>query len=266
MSKKSFLFVPGNRPERFDKAINSGADAIIVDLEDAVAPGDKAFAREKVRQWLTPNRAIYLRINGAETEWFSEDVTLLKMPGVIGVVVPKAESASMIQTVVAHCVPETRIIPIVETALGLWHVEEIARAPQVERLAFGSVDFQLDCSIHGETDELLFARSQLVIVSRVAGILAPVDGVTVDLNDETMLDEDTARGRRLGFGGKLCVHPKQVASINKGFRPFAAEISWAEQVVEAVRNAGENAIRLEGKLIDRPVVERARAILASADA
>jgi citrate lyase subunit beta/citryl-CoA lyase len=148
----------------------------------------------------------------------------------------------------------------------LWHAERIARAPGVERLAFGSVDFQLDTGIMSEREGLLFTRSQLVIASRVSGCLAPVDGVTVALDDEALLRQDVAHAhahaRALGFGGKLCIHPKQVAAVNAGFRPQPAEVAWAEKVVEAPARSGGNAVRLEGKLIDIPVIERARAILA----
>jgi citrate lyase subunit beta/citryl-CoA lyase len=263
MTARSFLFVPGNRSDRFDKALDSGAGAVVLDLEDSVAPADKAEARETVRQWLRPNKPVYVRINGADTAWFDADATLLRLPGVIGMVLPKAETAAQIAAVAAHAGAGLRIVPIIETALGLWNAEAIARAPLVERLAFGSVDFQLDCGIDGEGDELLLARSQLVQVSRVTGLAAPIDGVTVDLFDEALLEADVARSRKLGFGAKLCVHPRQVARINAGLAPQPAEIRWAEQILAAVNHADSNAIRLDGKLVDRPIIERARAILAS---
>lgn len=263
MSKKSFLFVPGNRPDRFNKARLSGASAVVVDLEDAVAPAEKVAARDSIRHWLSVDKPVYLRINGADTEWFEADLQLLRLPGVIGMVLPKAETAQQIEAIVACSPAALCIVPIIETALGLWNVEAIARAPQVERLAFGSVDFQLDCGIAGEDEELLFARSRLVVVSRVAGILAPIDGVTVDLFDDSALERDVARARKLGFGSKLCVHPKQVALINSGLQPQPPDILWAKQILDAVGNADSNAIRLDGKLVDRPVIERARAILAS---
>lgn len=263
MSKRSFLFVPGNRPERFDKAWQSGADAVVIDLEDAVAPSDKPAARENVKRWLNPDRASYLRVNGADTEWFSEDLALLSLAGIAGVMLPKAESPAQIHAIAGQCARQLRVIPLIETAIGLWNAESIARAPQIERLAFGSVDFQLDCGIGGEREELLFARSQLVVVSRVAGLLPPVDGVTLDIDDANVLKQDVVRARSLGFSGKLCIHPKQVALVNAGFMPQLAEMRWAEQVMQAVTHCGENAIRLDGKIIDRPVIERARAILAA---
>jgi citrate lyase subunit beta/citryl-CoA lyase len=135
----------------------------------------------------------------------------------------------------------------------------------VERLAFGSVDFQLDTGISGEYEELLYARSRLVLASRVASILPPVDGVTLALEDQARLQSDVTRARRLGFGGKLCIHPKQVETINQGFAPTEDEQAWARRILKAVEASGEGALRLHGELIDRPVMERARAILAQTE-
>ena len=141
----------------------------------------------------------------------------------------------------------------------------LASAPGVARLAFGSVDFQLDLGLDGEREELLMARSQLVLVSRVAGLLPPVDGVTMALDEMDALSRDVAYARRLGFGGKLCVHPRQVAVINDGFLPTATEVASARRVVAAAAAAEDNACRVDGKLVDRPVIDRARAILRTAD-
>jgi citrate lyase subunit beta/citryl-CoA lyase len=157
------------------------------------------------------------------------------------------------------------VLPLLETALGVWNARVLAQAPRVERLAFGSVDFQLDTGISGDQEELLYARSRLVLASRIAGLLPPIDGVTMALNDMTRLREDVARARRLGFGGKLCIHPKQVETINRGFAPTESERAWARRVLEAVEASGAGALRLDGELIDRPVIERARSILAQAE-
>lgn len=265
MNKRSFLFVPGNRPARFDKACSAGADVVILDLEDAVAPAEKSSAREAINAWLGPDKHVYLRLNGADTAWFAEDLELLGRPGVTGVVLPKAERAEQIDAVTARSPKHLSIMPLIETALGLWHVERIAKASGVELLAFGSVDFQLDTGISGEGDELLLARSQLVLVSRVAGLSPPIDGVTMAIDDEAVLRADVDRARLLGFGGKLCIHPKQVAAINAGFAPQPAELAWARQVMQAAANAQDNAVRLDGKLIDRPIIERARTLLAGGD-
>jgi len=140
-------------------------------------------------------------------------------------------------------------------------VADIARAPRVERLAFGSYDFQFDTGIQGDGEELLYACSRLVIVSRVAGILPPVDSVTTDLDDPKKLTADVDRARRLGFGAKLCIHPNQIAAVNAGFVPSNAEKAWAKEVLAAVAAAGKGAIRFQGRMIDRPIIERAKRIL-----
>lgn len=266
MSNRSYLFVPGNRPERFDKAIGSGADVVILDLEDAVAAADKDGARDAVRGWLNPAKPVYVRVNAADTGWFTADLQLAGLPGIAGIALPKAECAAAIREIHRCAGASVQILPIIETAMGLWRAEAVASAPGVVRLAFGSVDFQLDTGITGEREELLFARSQLVLVSRVAGLLPPVDGVTVALDDEAVLRRDVAQSRRMGFGGKLAIHPKQVRGINEGFLPQPAEIAWAQQVVAAAGAAGNNAVRLDGKLIDLPIIERARALLAAVTA
>lgn len=204
-----------------------------------------------------------MRINGADSEWFAADLELLMLPGVAGVILPKTENSEAIAAVVA--IRSLPVVPLIETALGLWNIERIARAPGVACLAFGSVDFQLDTGISGEAEELLFARSQLVLVSRVAGIAAPVDGVSVAIDDEVAFAADVARAKRLGFRGKLCIHPKQVAMVNAGFSPQPAELAWARQVVAVAQQAAGNAVRLDGRFIDTPIIERARALLAAAD-
>jgi citrate lyase subunit beta/citryl-CoA lyase len=262
---RTYLFVPGNRPDRFEKAQQCGADAVILDLEDAVQSTQKDLAREAVASWLSPARPVYVRINGTGTLWFERDLEVVCLPGVLGVVLPKAEQPEQVAEVGARLTGEARVLPLLETALGVWNAHALAQAPRVERLAFGSVDFQLDTSITGEQEELLYARSRLVLASRVASILPPIDGVTMALDDLTRLWDDVARARRLGFGGKLCIHPKQVETINRGFAPTEAERAWARRVLEAARATGAGALRLDGELIDRPVIERARSILAQAE-
>lgn len=264
MSEKTFLFVPGNRPERFDKACAAGADAVILDLEDAVAPAGKQAARDAVRRWLEAGGRAWLRVNGMETPWHEDDLGLLGLSGVLGVLLPKAERPDELQSITRRMRAGMPLVPLVETALGLWNARELASVSRVQRLAFGSVDFQVDLSIHGDGDELLFARSQLVLVSRVAGVLPPVDGVTVAIDDDEMLGADVARARRLGFGGKLCIHPRQVPAIQAGFRPSAAELEWARGVIDVAAAAGQDAVRVDGKLVDKPVIDRARALLQEA--
>ena len=265
MIRRTYLFVPGNRPDRFEKARQSGADAVILDLEDAVQSAHKDLAREAVATWLQPARPVYVRINGMGTSWFERDLEVVGLPGVLGVVLPKAEHPEQVAQVAARLTGQAQVLPLLETALGVWNARALAQAPRVERLAFGSVDFQLDTGITGDQEELLHARSRLVLASRIASILPPVDGVTMALDDLTRLRDDVVRARRSGFGGKLCIHPKQVETINREFAPTEAERVWARRVLEAVEATGAGALRLDGELIDRPVIARARSILAQAD-
>jgi len=252
---RSYLFVPGNRPERFAKAYASGADAIIIDLEDAVPPGEKAAARAHAAEWVAPGRPVLVRVNGADTEWFHDDVAMCAAAGVAGVVLPKAERAEDIQQI------DKPVLPIVETARGFWNVPALAHTPNVRRLLFGSIDFQLDLGINGEGEELLYFRSQLVLVSRIAGLQAPVDGITTVFDRPDQVRADTQRARRLGFGAKLCIHPKQVDIVNECFGPTPEEKAWAKRVVEAAATAGGAAISLDGEMIDRPVLARALELL-----
>jgi citrate lyase subunit beta/citryl-CoA lyase len=257
---RSYLFVPGNRPERFTKACAAGADAVIVDLEDAVPAVEKNAARAALAAWLTPERAILIRINSAETEWFHDDLALGGMPGVAGIILPKAERVLDLSAV-ASAGAGTPILPLIETAQGFANVQALAQARCVQRLLFGSIDFKLDLGIDGDDQELLFFRSQLVLVSRIAGLQPPVDGVTTAINDPEELRNDTLRARRLGFGGKLCIHPKQIGPVNQCFSPSAQEIEWAGRVLEAAAAAGGAAVALDGKMVDRPVILKAQQII-----
>lgn len=259
---RSYLFVPGNRPERFDKACKAGADAVIVDLEDAVPPADKASARTALAAWLSPAHPVLIRINGAETEWFADDLALCGAPGVSGVVLSKAEQASDIARL--REARAAAILPLIESAAGFANLDAIARAPGVECLLFGSIDFQLDLGIHGEREELLFFRSQLVLASRLSNIGAPVDGVSTAIDDGDRLGADAMHARRMGFGGKLCIHPKQLAPVHRCFRPGVEELAWAARVVEAAARSAGAAVALDGKMVDRPVILRAQQMLDEA--
>ena len=259
---RSYLFVPGNRPERFDKACAAGAGAVIIDLEDAVVPAEKIAARVAVHDWLSASKAVLIRINSADTEWFHDDLALCRLPGVAGIVLPKAERAEQVRNVADA--GATAILPLIESAQGFAHLADIAQQVSVQRLIFGSIDFQLDMGIEGEDDALLFFRSQLVLQSRLADLLSPVDGVSVGIDDIDQLRIDTQRALRLGFGAKLCIHPRQVESVNREFRPDAASIVWAESVIAASDKAGGAAVAVDGKMVDRPVMMKALAILEEA--
>jgi citrate lyase subunit beta/citryl-CoA lyase len=262
MLARSYLFVPGNRPERFDKACAAGADAVIVDLEDAVPSADKAAAREALAAWLSPRQQVLVRINGADSEWFEDDLLLAARPGVAGIVLPKAEHEASLAKLAAAGAPA--ILPLIESGLGLWNAAALARLPRVSRLVFGSIDFSFDMGIQEGHETLLYARSQLVLASRVAGIAAPVDGVTTTFDQPERVHADTLRTRALGFGGKLCIHPKQVAPVHEAFAPTAEEVSWAGRVVAAAEAAQGGAVALDGKMVDRPVILIAQQMLEEA--
>ena len=264
MLARSYLFVPADRPDRFAKAFAARADAVIIDLEDAVAPQGKDAAREALRKWLdTSQSPAFVRVNGIESEWCADDVALCAHAAVAGIVLPKAERASDVATLVAAA-PGKRVIPLVETARGVDGARELAAAHGVERLAFGSIDLKVDLAIEGDVDELLAFRSHLVLVSRLAGCAAPIDGVSTSIDDERLLASDADHARRLGFGAKLCIHPRQVAIVNRAFTPSSEQVAWAQRVIEAVEQSGRGAVAVDGKMVDRPVVLQARRILAQA--
>jgi citrate lyase subunit beta/citryl-CoA lyase len=262
---RSYLFVPGNRPERYDKAMGAGADAVIIDLEDAVPEAEKASAREALARWLAPTRSVYVRVNSADSAWFDDDLAACARPGVAGVVLPKAETAEQVARVAQRIGAGRSVIPLVESALGVHDALAIARAPQVARLAFGSIDFQFDLGIKGDVEELLYFRSHLVLVSRLANVQRPIDGVTTALDDPQQLREDAQRARRLGFSAKLCIHPKQLAPVHESFDPTAEEIAWARRVLAAAHTARGAAVALDGKMVDRPVILKAQEIVAAAN-
>jgi citrate lyase subunit beta / citryl-CoA lyase len=257
----SLLFVPASRPERFAKALEAGADAVIIDLEDAVAPAGKDSARASLAAWLDPAHPVLVRINAADTPWFAADLELLVRPGVSGVVLPKAEHPDDLLAA-SHAGGGLPVLPLVESALGFEQRLALARTAHVERLIFGQIDFQADMNMRCSEDELLPFRLALVLASRLAGIAAPIDGPCVAIDDVELLQTDALRARRIGFGGKLCIHPRQVAVVNRCFAPSADEIAWAQRVIAADAASGGAAVAVDGKMVDRPVVLRAQAILA----
>ncbi|MEW7847917.1 CoA ester lyase [Massilia aurea] len=258
---RSYLFVPGNRPERFARAAACGADAVIVDLEDAVPPADKDHARTQVAAALDPSMPVVVRINAEDTAWFESDLALCRHAGVAAIMLPKAESIEGLERVAHVGLP---VLPLIETACGMAAVAALAQVKGVARLAFGSIDFQFDLGIVGDDQELLYFRSMLVQASRVAGLAPPIDGVTVALDDEAQLIADTVRARRLGFGAKLCIHPRQIAQVNAGFKPTADEVTWATRVLAAASQANGAAVALDGKMVDRPVILKAQRIVDEA--
>lgn len=263
---RTYLFVPADRPERYAKARASGAGAVIVDLEDAVAAAAKEGARAALAGALDESAPLIVRINAAGSPWFEDDLALCRHPGVAAVMLPKTDGID----VICHAFESTfkDVLPIVESARGLEEVRAIARVPGVLRLAFGSIDLALDlgieCAPGGGEAELQPYRAQVVLASRLAGLAAPIDGVSTSIEDATALRADAERARRLGFGAKLCIHPRQIAVVHAAFSPDPQRVEWARRVCSAFDGSGGAAVAVGGEMIDLPMVERARAVLRGA--
>ena len=265
----AFLFVPGTRPERFTKALDSGADSVIIDLEDAVAAEDKQTARNAIRTaWPTFNteqkKRLIIRSNSPGSQFYAADLILAQELDLPCILIPKSESLDQINGA-AQILPNTAIIPMIETAIGLDRINDIATAEQVLRLALGNLDLQVDLGMvcDSQESELQTARFQIVLASRLAQIAPPIDGVTPSTDDIERITNDAERAKRIGFGGKLCIHPKQVPLVKAAFLPSTEEISWAFRVIEADKASKGGAVKLDGRMIDHPVVLLAQRTLAS---
>jgi len=266
----TFLFVPGTRPERFTKALESSADSVIIDLEDAVPEEDKESARAAIRAaWPTftaeQKKRLIIRSNSPGSKFYSADLILLQELHASCLLIPKSESLDQVNGA-ALVLPNTAIIPMIETAIGLDHLNEIANSEQVLRLALGNIDLQADLGMvcDAQETELQTARFQIVLASRLAQIAPPIDGVTPSTDDIERIADDAERAKRMGFGGKLCIHPKQISLVKGAFMPTAAEVSWAHRVIDADKASKGGAIKLDGRMIDRPVVLLAQRTLAIA--
>jgi citrate lyase subunit beta/citryl-CoA lyase len=276
---RSFLFAPGNHARRVEKALTLDADAVILDLEDAVATAEKPATRETIAAALErPRRGLlYVRVNAVDTEFCYGDLVAIVRPGLNGVMLPKVESAAGLVTVDWLFAQLERdrglppggidLIPIIETARGLDRLGAIlAAGSRVRRVAFGAGDFTLDVNMAWNRDEaeLAHARATIVTASRAAGIEAPLDTVWVDLPDREGLEASARTALGFGFQGKMCIHPDQIAIVNRVFTPSDTEIAFAERVAAAFAKAeaeGSAAIQLDGKFIDYPIVYRAQRVL-----
>lgn len=274
-SANSFLFVPASRPDRIAKALASGADMVIADWEDAVSPYDKDAARTALLAacgaWAAIDRSrLLVRINAAGTPWHGADVQALKalvQMGVAGGCVPKAESAEVLERIAGIGGEACALLALVESVAGLDAVDVLARVPQVARIAFGHLDFQVDARMQCGADEieLLPVRMSIVLASRRANLPPPIDGVTVDTRDAPRILGDARRAQRMGFGGKLCIHPAQVAAVNEVYAPTATEVEFARKVRHAMQQADGGVCVVEGRMIDAPVLRLAEQTLARHD-
>jgi citrate lyase subunit beta / citryl-CoA lyase len=280
---RTFLFAPGDHPRRAEKAFLVGADAAILDLEDAVAVSAKVAARDAVAAALRRPRACrgYVRVNAFDTPWCFGDIEAVAGARPDGIVLPKLEDPAQLVAADwmlgalerAGGLPERGIdvMPIVETARGHARLPELARAAaalggRVHRLAFGAGDYTLDLGLvwTPEETELAAVRAAMVLASRDAGLGAPIDTVWIELRDTEGYARSCARGAALGFGGRCCIHPDQVAAANAAYSPPEAEVARARRIVAAFAEAeaqGSASIQVDGRFVDYPVVERARRVL-----
>lgn len=264
---RSALFVPGSRPERFSKALTAGADVVIVDFEDAVEELLKRQARDNLSAFLhhTPQASVWVRVNAPEHPEHPADLAFCKHhAGVAGVLLPKVESVAQVAAVETTGKP---IWLIIESARGLLAISQIAYAPGVERLSFGGLDLALDLNLSSGSQAAQFvldqARMSLLLHSRGANLQPPLDGVHPAIDDPEGLSQSIRRVYEMGFAGALCIHPRQVAVIHEALAPGADELVWAQKVVEAAAQAsGAGAFQLEGRMVDAPVLLRAKRLLA----
>jgi citrate lyase subunit beta/citryl-CoA lyase len=277
---RSLLFCPASRPERVVKLPSTGADAGVADLEDAVAASGKVAARNSCREAVeavaaaNPAFPILVRINKVGSEWFDADVELIGSIPASGVVLPKVEAPSDVDVLRASLARFGRdampVIAGVETARGIVGIGAILVGASVQAAYFGAEDFVADVEgVRTQSGlEVLYARSQVAVHSRVAGI-ACIDQAVVRLDEDSGFEADAAMGRSLGYQGKLCLHPRQVPLANRAFSPTPAEIESAQRIVaayEAAGKTGSGVIRLDGEMIDEPLVRRARSTLRTAGA
>jgi citrate lyase subunit beta / citryl-CoA lyase len=281
---RSFLFAPGNHARKVEKCLQLDADAVILDLEDAVAVAEKPATRDVVVSALqVPRTGLgYVRVNAFDTPFCFGDLMAVVQPGLDGIVLPKLESAAQLIAVewMVSQLERDRglvegaidIMPIIETAKGLTEVDAICRAEsRVLRVAFGAGDYTLDVGMNWTRDEreLEAARHTIVVASRAADIEPPLDTVWIHLGELENISKSAEHARDLGFQGKMCIHPEQIEPVNRAFTPTNETVAQARMYIEAFAQAeaqGSASIQVDGYFIDYPIVEKARRIVAIADA
>ena len=271
---KTWLFVPATRIDRVEKAFASGADAVIVDLEDAVAQVDKAQARAALKDYYDAQhetksyRPIWLRINKADSAEFAKDLALCQqLPELAGVLLAKAEQAADIEKVYQ----ETRlpVIAVIENAIGLYRVEEMAKARGLIAFSYGFLDLCNDLQVQvGTASADIIAnqiRYQLILTSKVHQLLAPIDSVYADFNDSKGLHKRVQLWSQMGMSGMLCIHPKQVDIVKQALQPTDSELEFAQRVIEEYDRSGQAVFKVEGSMVDAPVIERSYQLLSLAE-
>lgn len=274
---RTWMFIPGSQDKYLEKTQDLSADVFIFDLEDAVSIADKKIARDKVKKCMQnlANRLNFVRVNPLSSPYMLEDLQQIMNSKLTGIMIPRTTGREDViivdyileQLEIKHGIERKSlsIIPLIETAEGLHNSYEIASASErVYCLSFGAEDFMLDLNIEsteGE-QELLYARSKLVTVSKVAVKGRPIDSVFTDFTDNNGLKESATKAKKLGFQGKLIVHPNQIEAVNQVFTPTSEQIIQARKIVEKFDRTEEVVIQVDGKMVDYPVVEQARQILS----
>ena len=265
------LFVPGDRPDRYAKAAASGADVVIIDLEDAVAPAAKYQARVAAVRALAPTSDAPLhalvRVNAVGTDTHDAEIgellglAGLTVHGLLGVVLPKAEDPAVVTDLAARFNGAgLAVVALIESAAGVLNAPAVARVPGVTRLALGAIDLTVDVGAELDSPVVAHASAQLVLASRAARIAPPLDSPSIAINDTAAVQISARSARATGFGGKLCIHPAQLTAVRAAFLPSDEQIEWARTIIAA----GDAAVQIDGQMIDKPVIDKARAILRRA--
>ncbi|WP_440454078.1 HpcH/HpaI aldolase/citrate lyase family protein [Psychrobacter sp. ASPA161_9] len=264
---KTWLFVPATRIDRVSKAFGSGADAVIVDLEDAVAQEDKAQARKALQGYYdsADYQPVWVRINQAGSTDFAEDIKACeKMPNLAGVILPKAEQATDIEYI--HHLTGLSIIALIENAIGLHQVDAMAKASGLIAFSYGFLDLCNDLGVQVGTPAAdIIAnqiRYQLILTSKINQLLPPIDTVYPDFNDTEGLSARVQLWSQMGMSGMLCIHPKQVAIVQNALQPTDVEIEFARRVVEEYEHSGQAVFKVDGEMVDAPVIQRCVQLLA----
>lgn len=266
----SYLFIPGNSLKKLQKGLESKSDAVIIDLEDAVLPIDKYTAREQVVEVLNSGLVkgqpkVYVRINSFQTEWCIDDlVAISSIPVVAGIMLPKSEDSESIKVVSQYLTEGQELIPLIETAKGVFYFQDIVTASsKIKKAAFGSVDYALDLGVEWteKGEERRYAMGVLPVASRALGLDPPIDAVfpIIQNNEAFLLDANI--GKEEGFYGKLIIHPKHIELVKEVYKPSEEQITWSKKVIELYEsNTHQGAIQLDGKLIDLPIYLLAKRI------
>jgi citrate lyase subunit beta/citryl-CoA lyase len=262
---RTWLLVPGDRPDQFSTPETREADALVLDLANNVAPENLDLARHTVAKHLSEGGNAWVRVNGSDTDRCSGDLrAVVARPGLRGIVLSRTESADQVRAVKAQLRAGVTIVAMLDTAAGIENADGIATAHGTLRLAFGSTGLGRELGIAGGAAALLYARSRLVIVSCAAGLPGPIDGPSTDLDDIVGLGEDLRHSVGLGFTGKMCLHPRQLCMTNSAFAPPPNKLAWARRVLAATCSSPMSVIRVDGEIVDWQHVEDARRTVARA--